>query len=88
MAVVRERSGMIGRKFAALDVVEGCDYFDGATFVARLIRRRLAEVIGVLSDGKTSALGLETTGTIRGVNVSWPGHMPEPMEDENSMRCT
>ena len=38
------------------------------------------EVIGVLSDGKTSALGLETTGTIRGVNGVWPGHMPEPME--------
>ena len=33
-----------------------------------------------LSDGKTSALGLETTGTIRGVNVIGPGHMPVPME--------
>ena len=46
------------------------------------------EVIGVLSDGKTATLGLETTGTIRGVNGDWPGHMPEPMEDENSMRCS
>ena len=46
------------------------------------------EVIGVLSDGKTATLGLETTGTIRGVNGDWPGHMPEPMEDEISMKCS
>ena len=46
------------------------------------------EEIGELLDGKTSTLGLETTGTIQGVNALWPGHMPVPMEDDDSMKCS
>ena len=64
------------RSLVEVSVLERCDWL------------MMEREIGALSDGKASALGLETTGTIRGVNAVWPGHMPVPMEDENSMKCS
>ena len=81
---------MIGRKFAALDVVEGCDYFDGATFVARLIRRvfdefRLDNPPGLFDLRRGQERSEKEwpysfcSYVEKKDDAIWPGHMPVPM---------